>query len=518
MSGDELHVDTTDLRAKAIQIHGLHLVKSILGGTDPQAPDALSLSKTAVENLRQNIRFLVANQLCGSQEGDRLAESLNSVAQAYDEVDAASRASIEGVGPPAEPKMPAGNKIPAPTPPAPMGNPGAVTADEVGDVEKTQELLSNGDHGASLRAAAAEWEGVGTMLRTAAGTFGVRIQNWEGEAADQAYAKFVEFGEWLSDLGDAWHRLAGEAFRISDAHVKALLDHTPIYQQYEQLKSQMIAAIQNGGSAAHTLGVQMEALHHQSEAVLHGYAGEAAPHAVSTTRSIPSTGVPTVPAVSGGSRTNNGGGQQGGGGGAGSGGGGGAPSSPQSAGTSGMSTAGPSGGESAGKGGESPAGGGSPSSGSGSPTGGGAPSGSTGGRPSGQPTGLPTLPDGPNLHPASAGAGGGAGGGSGGGAGGGMGPAPLQPSVAGKSVGPGAAGGASTGTAPVGAGASGGVMGGGMGGAPMGGHGQNQSGKEKRRTPGLSPDEDMYVEDREYTEEVIGARKRRTLQDPKDAT
>jgi hypothetical protein len=51
----------------------------------------------------------------------------------------------------------------------------------------------------------------------------------------------------------------------------------------------------------------------------------------------------------------------------------------------------------------------------------------------------------------------------------------------------------------------------------MGG-GQAQAGKEKRRTPGLSPDEDLYVEDREYTEQVIGARKRRTVQNSKDST
>ena len=60
-------------------------------------------------------------------------------------------------------------------------------------------------------------------------------------------------------------------------------------------------------------------------------------------------------------------------------------------------------------------------------------------------------------------------------------------------------------------------MGGGMGGG-MGGHGgQPQSGKEKKRTPGLSPDEELYVEDREYTQGIIGDRKRRTVQDPRDS-
>jgi hypothetical protein len=57
----------------------------------------------------------------------------------------------------------------------------------------------------------------------------------------------------------------------------------------------------------------------------------------------------------------------------------------------------------------------------------------------------------------------------------------------------------------------GGMMGGGM---PMGGAGQGQGGgTEKKRTPALSPDEDLYNEDRPWTEAVIGNRPRR-----KDAT
>lgn len=130
------------------------------------------------------------------------------------------------------------------------------------------------------------------------------------------------------------------------------------------------------------------------------------------------------------------------------------------------------------------------------------------------PEDMPALLDDPSLHPASADAGGGAGGGSGGGAGGGgAGSIPLQPNVGGVSVAPGPTAGG-TGGGPAGAGGPGGAMGGGMGGAHGG---QAQGGKEKRRTPGLSPDEDLYVEDRDYTEEVIGDRKRRTVQDSKDS-
>lgn len=46
---------------------------------------------------------------------------------------------------------------------------------------------------------------------------------------------------------------------------------------------------------------------------------------------------------------------------------------------------------------------------------------------------------------------------------------------------------------------------GGMGGMPMGGHGAGRGqGGDKKRTPGLAPDEDLYVEDRPFTESVIG--------------
>jgi hypothetical protein len=54
---------------------------------------------------------------------------------------------------------------------------------------------------------------------------------------------------------------------------------------------------------------------------------------------------------------------------------------------------------------------------------------------------------------------------------------------------------------------------GGFGGAPMHGAGHGQGGKEKKRNPGLSPDENIYAEEREWTEPVIGQRRRRDVAD-----
>jgi hypothetical protein len=517
----EVRVETIDLRAKAIQINALQWSNPLTDNPLVVPPDQLSLSKTAVDNLKQNASFLYQNQDYGHREGTRLAESLNSVAQAYDDVDAAGEANLNGVGPPPTPVMPKTNAIPAPTPPAPMGAPLGLSSDEYLDVEKAQQALSMGDHGASLREAAAAWTANGAALKTSAQTFQVKIQNWEGEAAEQAYGKFNEYGTWLSELGSTWEALAGEAMRISDAHVKTLIQHTEVYQQYEALKAQMAAAIANGGSAAHTLGLQMEQLQKESEEIRHGYAGEAAPHPVKPSTPPPPSGVPTTPVTSNGDprkKTIPDGNAPSSPGAPGQAPPGGAPApatppgaaSPLSA---GAPPAGGSQGSGAPSGGGSPSGGGAPSGG-GSPSGGGAPGGGMpGGLPGGGPKDIPRLPTDPSLRPAAA-AGGGAGGGSGGG---GVPPMPLQPNVGGVSVGPGSTTGGGGAAGPTAAGSAGGGMGG-MGGMPMHGAGQGQGGKEKKRTPGLAPDEDIYTEDRPWTEAVIGNRRRKDVQDNKEST
>jgi hypothetical protein len=94
----------------------------------------------------------------------------------------------------------------------------------------------------------------------------------------------------------------------------------------------------------------------------------------------------------------------------------------------------------------------------------------------------------------------------------------LQPNVGGSSVGPSTtAGGPGAGPGPSVAGSAGGGMGGMGGGMPM--HGQGQGGgKERKRTPGLAPDEDIYTEDRPYTEAIIGLRRRREVQEDKDSS
>ena len=508
---DGVFVETSDLRKKAVQIQNVDFGTA---PAEPVPPDALPLAKTAVTNLNGNANYLETCQFQAEREGDRLAETLNSVADAYDAVDAETQANIEGHGPPATPKMPQTNSLRDPAPPAPMGAPAGLDAGGYADVEKTQTDLSAGDNGASLQTAAQQWILNGNALQTSAQTFKEPIQNWEGDAAQEAYQKFNAYGDFLFELGTSWHRLAGEAMKISDQHIKALLNHTPVYQQYVELKAQLMRAQSLGGAAAHQIGERMVDLQSRSDEIREAYAREAQPDRVQAPEP-PRSNAPTAPVTGNGTkRADTGPGPNSPGGpSAPSPSGGPPPESPQTAPVSPMSA------QEAGKG--SPAGEGAPQSGSGggSPSGG---SGSGGGLPGGglpggdMPKELPKFPGDPSLQPAASGAGGG---GSGGGAGGGGGAPniPLQPAVGGVAVGPGPSAGGTAGAGAPAAGSGGGAMGG-MGGgmAPM--HGaQGQGGAtERKRTPGLSPDEELYNEDRPWTEGYIGQPQRKAGQSTKE--
>ena len=49
--------------------------------------------------------------------------------------------------------------------------------------------------------------------------------------------------------------------------------------------------------------------------------------------------------------------------------------------------------------------------------------------------------------------------------------------------------------------------------APMHGAQGGMQGKEKRRDPLTAPDEDLYIEDRPWTEAVVGNRRRKDVHD-----
>ncbi|MGB5112311.1 MAG: hypothetical protein WBO08_12175 [Mycobacterium sp.] len=476
--------------------------------TRVQKLDGLPNTQAAVDNLNANAETLAGYQKMADQQNQKLNAMLRITAGEYRKVDEKYADKINS-----EERAGAVAAIAAPepgTPVSPVPDPAPFTpvrADGYSDVEQTQLALLDGDHGASLQAAAAQWSAAAAATRR--NDTGGFPTNWEGAAADSAMTQLNDYAAWLGELAAAWDKLAAAAEQLRAAHIATLADHSDVYSQYMILKAQLaeLAAHPAGqGVAMAALQRQLTNLQERSDDLREDYAGQS----YFTPARVPDPGYAKRSGKSAGpgSQGRSGGGSPA----AGAPEAGQSPVSPQSA----NPMAGQSQGSPTGVGSPSPAGkgsssgGGSPSSGVGSP-GGGTPGGGLpgaalagGGMPE---TGLPESGlDGPGVSPAAAG-GGGSGGGSGGGAGGGKPSMPLQPNVGPETVAPGPGGGArggGSGAIPASA------MGGGMGGM---GHGGGQQGKEKRRDARFTPDEGVYVEDRAYTEPVIGNRRRRDVQD-----
>lgn len=509
----EARVVTSELRGLAGALRGVFWYQPDVAA---QPPDQLPLAIAAAANLNANAAALQQYQKIAEAEGQRLGEMLDSAATAYDEVDERYKGALDDpqrhamveaitVRPPSTPLPPLPD-----TPPMPQ----SLDASGYSDIEQTHALLLNGSD-AALRVAAVQW---GLAADSAEGGRPQQdTKNWEGDAADAAHQRLNDYGQWCTDLGAAWRRLAEAAEKVARAHQTAVTEHTVVYAKYQAAKKILADLLAKGAQAqAQAVQAEMVKLQQKSDEVRQDYAGHATFDQVKVRD-------PDFASRGAGATTSSG---SGGGGGNPGGGGGGqpagalqppsAPAAPQGSDptSGGQPPSGLGGGAPASGGSPAGKGGGTPSSGGGSPAEGGQ---SAGGLPGGGlPGGMPDLGlDDPGVSPAStdsAGGTGGGGAGGGAGAGGGRG-MPLQPSVGAETVAPapGGARGGGTGGIPASAmGAGMGGMGGGMGGM---GHGGAQQGKEKKRDPNLAPDEELYTEDRPWTEPVIGARRRRDTPD-----
>ena len=245
MSGEELQVDPRDLHGKAAQIDALAWPSQ---AAQPPliSADALVIASVAVTNLRVNADGLWARQAYGQKEGERLAQTLRNVGDAYAQIDQMSGedigATVGGPAPtgPGATVYPKPVDIPALPSPEAMPIPKGQLASDQGfmDVSAAEVALDAGDDGESLRAAAAMWRANGQSLATSAEAFEVNSLDWEGEAADAAYGKFNAYRDWLISLAESWKNLADEADRIASEHDKARAEHQPIAEEYQQLEKE----------------------------------------------------------------------------------------------------------------------------------------------------------------------------------------------------------------------------------------------------------------------------------------
>lgn len=462
------------------------------------APDGLQSTKTAVDNLNAYGVSLQEYTNATKEESLRLAKTLRAVANAYEAVDQTSADAIERLQ--RVEAIPVPQPLPEPQLPSPAPRPQLVSAAGYGTVPQTEELLNDPGDASSLSDAGSK--ALKTAFAIRGGAPDPNFHEWEGDAAEAAFSKFNGFRDWIDELAAGWAKYTAAAKAVFDAHTAAVAAHHPIWQEYDNLQrhlDDLLSGTSPDQAEVDRILNAMEAEEQKSVDVRETYAQKAG---------VNLAPLPEPPfGARAGTEHPDGAGAGAEGGGAGT---GGSPSG-LTAGEPAMSTSslGPAVGQpqpepptAAG----TPSGAGAPSGG-GPPSGGGAPAGGTpGGLPGGQTGDMPKASE-PKVKPVSVGGGGTGGGGVGGG---GAGTAPLEPAVTAETVAPGAAA-ARGGPAPVRA-APGGAMMGGMGGPMMGGQGQNP-GKEKRRDPALSPDEDLYKEDRPWTEGIIGNRRRK---DPKD--
>jgi hypothetical protein len=511
MSGDGLRVEPSQLEGKADDIS----TEFSDGSGFPSAPCAFAFVQAASAQVQAGSLTLKSFVASGNREASNLAIVLRTAAGVYRSVDERSRAALDHdpplavpsepvpVNPPLQPPVPA---VEAPRVPSMAGG------DTGGylDPKAAAQIIHSGNPG-PMRAYAEEARKFAGDLVADADRFSLSGIDWRGTGAEAAGDALRRHQEWLVKIAEQYKYLADQAEDIANAQEKWAAAH-PTVEEIEQAEKAMQQAIQNQDRVAlHIAQEKYAELVRKSEEVLVSYSADVTGKGLLGVPKPPSGAAPVKPVTDNGDPRKGAAPQQsdpksgGGPGQPGSGGGTGGP--PQPAATPASGTQPASAGQPAGQQGS---GGGAPSGG-GSPSGGGAPSGGVpGGLPGGSAKDASKLPTDPSLKPAAFG-GGGAGGGAGGGGGG---PSmPMSPAVSAETVAPSAPTYAASATPGAGSsgGAAGGAMGGGM--APMHGAGHGNQGKEKRRDPNLSLDEDLYTEDRPWTEAVIGDRRRRDVQD-----
>jgi hypothetical protein len=530
----ELQVIAQDLDGKAAALQA-EQIPPLANSDTVQAPCGLYAAHIAAENLNRNARVLAEYQEWARAEKDRLAQSLSAAAAAYTKVDTLSEAAIEG-GQPAGP-ISVTPDAPPPQPAPQVGAPpmASGSSDGSSSVPQTEADFNQPDQGASLLVAHASWTANALALSAVSATMHLDAVSWHSAAADAARQQFGQFGQWLGELGSCWFQLAGQADQIYAVHQRLRMEHEEIALRYAQARLNAELAMRSlDQQAAAAWYAEMHRLQEQSDQLRAEYGQQArvttvTPPAPPTSSSgrIPVTSSPDArkkePRDGKPDQMKGGGENPSSGGGSVAGGSGhpdqtGQPAAepavaPQSADSQPQS-----------QGGSPQSGGGSPQSGGGSPqSGGGSPS-PGGGSPGGMPGGLggstpqdPELPKQPEMTPAALGGGGAGGGGAGGGGGGGVPKMPLSPAVSAETVAPAPSPASAPAPAPTGATGHPTTGMGGMGGMPMGAHGGGQGqGKEKKRSAALSPDEELYTEDRAWTEAVIGNRRRKDVQEGRE--
>ncbi len=275
-----MRVDLEDLQRKSAAIR-TELANLPQPGAQGQiAPP--SAHQVSIESaMRLGLASLVVwmYQAWGTKEGERLAESLDATRAAYQAVDTASEQSLNSGGSQpitvmTEPVAPP----PVPTPPGHIPPPPAIGPSGFATPVIVQQQLDAGDQGTSLRHYSDAWKGFANQIRGSAPAFEGRVGDWEGTAAEAAYAKFNNYRAWLDELANSWEDLSAEATRLADVHHAVTEAHRPIAERYEQAEKKLADATY--GAQVSALFAEMQSAQAISEALVDQYAAGMSPKVV----------------------------------------------------------------------------------------------------------------------------------------------------------------------------------------------------------------------------------------------
>src|SRR5690349_11965997 len=208
-----MRVDLEELQRKSAAIR-TELANMPQAGAQGQIapPSAHQISTESATRLGLVSLVVWMYQGWGSKEGERLAESLDATRAAYRAVDDASRQALDSDGsrPVTVMTQPVAAE-PVPTPPGHIPAPPAITPGGFAAPPLVQQQLDTGDQGASLRDCSDMWKGFAGQIRGSAPAFDGRVGDWEGAAAEAAYAKLNSYRAWLDKLATSWDELSTEA-------------------------------------------------------------------------------------------------------------------------------------------------------------------------------------------------------------------------------------------------------------------------------------------------------------------
>ncbi len=296
---DVVRVEPEHLERKAEQVRQ-HIGDCL---PTPIAACTLVFVESATAQIAAAANTLKSHVASGNAEADRLATILGAAAEAYREVDETARHALEsGIPHRAAPLLV--NPALPPAVPAVIFSPAlpAMASGDTGgylDMKQTAGKLESGDPG-PMWAYASDARLFADQLRTRSETFSLSGVSWDGTAAESAGDSLQRHREWLSDIADHYERLAAQAGELAQAHLDAESAH-PAVEEIQQIEKEMLDAVTASNRLAWRIAQdKYSALVARSDSVLASYSAKVGGKGHLNVQTPPSGAAPIKPIVTNG--------------------------------------------------------------------------------------------------------------------------------------------------------------------------------------------------------------------------